>query len=45
MKWRIVFARTAEKELAKLSSKIGQRIGGAIRTLDCMIRFPHRQNG
>jgi mRNA interferase RelE/StbE len=34
MKWRIVFARTAEKELAKLSSKIGQRIGRAIRALE-----------
>jgi len=33
MKWRIVFARTAEKELAKLSSEIGQRIGRAIRAL------------
>ena len=34
MKWRIVFARTAEKELAKLSSEIGQRIGRAIRALE-----------
>ena len=34
MKWRIVFARTAEKELAKLSSKIGQRKGRAIRALE-----------
>jgi len=34
MKWRIVFARTAEKELAKLSSKIGQRMGRAIRALE-----------
>jgi mRNA interferase RelE/StbE len=34
MKWRIVFARTAEKELAKLSSEIGQRIGRAIRGLE-----------
>ena len=34
MKWRIVFARTAEKELAKLSSEIAQRIGRAIRALE-----------
>ena len=34
MKWRIVFARTAEKELAKLSSEIGQGIGRAIRALE-----------
>jgi mRNA-degrading endonuclease RelE of RelBE toxin-antitoxin system len=34
MKWRIVFARTAEKELAKLSSEIGQRIGRSIRALE-----------
>jgi mRNA-degrading endonuclease RelE of RelBE toxin-antitoxin system len=34
MKWRIVFARTAEKELAKLSSEIELRIGGAIRALE-----------
>jgi len=34
MKWRIVFARTAEKELAKLSSQIELRIGRAIRALE-----------
>jgi mRNA-degrading endonuclease RelE of RelBE toxin-antitoxin system len=34
MKWRIVFARTAEKELAKLSSEIRQRIGRAVRALE-----------
>jgi mRNA interferase RelE/StbE len=34
MKWRIVFARTAEDELAKLSSEIRQRIGRAIRALE-----------
>ena len=34
MKWRIVVARTAEKELAKLSSEIGQRIGRAVRALE-----------
>ena len=34
MKWRIVFARTAEKELAKLSSEIQLRIGRAIRALE-----------
>jgi mRNA interferase RelE/StbE len=34
MKWRVVFARSAEKELAKLSSEIGLRIGRAIRALE-----------
>jgi len=34
MKWRIVFARTAEKELAKLSSEIQLRLGRAIRLLE-----------
>jgi len=34
MKWRIVFARSAQKELAKLSSEIGLRIGRAIRALE-----------
>ena len=34
MKWRIVFARTAEKELASLSSEIQLRIGRAIRLLE-----------
>ena len=34
MKWRIVFTRSAQKELAKLSSEIGLRIGRAIRALE-----------
>jgi len=34
MKWRIVFARTAEKELAKLSSENQLRLGRAIRSLE-----------
>ena len=34
MKWRIVFARTAERELAKLSSDIQLRLGRAIRSLE-----------
>jgi mRNA interferase RelE/StbE len=34
MKWRIVLARSAEKELAKLSSEIQLRIGRAIRALE-----------
>ena len=34
MKWRIVFARPAEKELAKLSSEIQLRLGRAIRSLE-----------
>ena len=34
MKWRIVFARTAEKELAKLSSEMRLRVGRAIRLLE-----------
>ena len=34
MKWRIVFARTAEKELAKLSSEMQLRVGRAIRLLE-----------
>jgi len=34
MTWRIVFVRTAEKELAKLSNEIGQRIGRSIRALE-----------
>ena len=34
MKWRVVFARTAEKELAKLSSEIQLRVGRAIRSLE-----------
>lgn len=33
MKWRIVFARTAEKELAKLSDENKLRVGRAIRAL------------
>ncbi len=34
MKWRIVFARSAEKELAKISSDTQLRIGRAIRALE-----------
>jgi mRNA interferase RelE/StbE len=34
MKWRIVFARTSEKELAKLSSEIQLRVARAIRSLE-----------
>lgn len=34
MKWRIIFARTAEKELAKLSSEMQLRLGRAIRSLE-----------
>jgi mRNA interferase RelE/StbE len=34
MKWRVVFARTAEKELAKLSSEVRLRVGRAIRSLE-----------
>lgn len=34
MKWRVVFARTAEKELAKLSSQTRLRVGRAIRLLE-----------
>ncbi|MEY2480195.1 MAG: mRNA interferase RelE/StbE [Verrucomicrobiota bacterium] len=34
MNWRVVFARTAEKELAKLSSEVQGRIGRAIRSLE-----------
>ena len=34
MKWRIVLARTAEKELGELSSQIELRIGRAIRALE-----------
>lgn len=34
MKWRIIFARTAEKELARLSSEIQLRLGRAIRSLE-----------
>ena len=34
MKWRIAFARTAEKELAKLSSETRLRVGQAIRGLE-----------
>ena len=34
MKWRVVFARTAEKELAKLASDIQLRIGKTIRSLE-----------
>jgi mRNA interferase RelE/StbE len=34
MKWRVVFARSAEKELSKLSSEMQMRIGRAIRSLE-----------
>jgi mRNA interferase RelE/StbE len=34
MKWRIVFARPAEKELAKLSSEMRLRVARAIRALE-----------
>jgi addiction module toxin, RelE/StbE family len=34
MKWRIVFARTAERELARLSSDAQLRVGRAIRSLE-----------
>ncbi len=34
MKWRIVFARSAEKELAKLSSEMRLRMARAIRALE-----------
>ena len=34
MKWRIAFAHTAEKELAKLSSEMRLRVGRAIRALE-----------
>lgn len=34
MKWRVIFARTAEKELAKLSSEMQLRLGRAIRSLE-----------
>ena len=34
MKWRIIFARTAEKELARLSSEMQLRLGRAIRSLE-----------
>ena len=34
MKWRIVIARTAEKELAKLSNEMRSRVGRTIRLLE-----------
>jgi mRNA interferase RelE/StbE len=34
MKWRVVFARTAEKELAKLCSEVRLRVGRAMRSLE-----------
>ena len=34
MKWRIVFARTAERELARLSSDAQLRVARAIRSLE-----------
>jgi len=39
MKWRVVFARTAEKELAKLASDIQLRIGKTIRSLEFSTPF------
>ncbi len=34
MKWRIVFARSAEKDLRRLSAEARTRIGRAIRDLE-----------
>jgi len=34
MKWRIIFARTAERELARLSSDAQLRVGREIRSLE-----------
>lgn len=34
MKWRIVFARTAERELTRLSNDAQLRVGSAIRSLE-----------
>ncbi len=34
MKWRIIFARTAEKELAKFSTETQSRVARAIRSLE-----------
>jgi mRNA interferase RelE/StbE len=34
MKWRVAFARPAEKELAKLSSEMRLRVARAIRSLE-----------
>jgi mRNA interferase RelE/StbE len=34
MKWRIVFARTAERELARLSSDAQLRVASGIRSLE-----------
>lgn len=34
MKWRVVFARSAEKELSKLSGEMQLRIGRAFRSLE-----------
>ena len=34
MKWRIIFARPAEKELARLSSEMQLRLGRVIRSLE-----------
>jgi len=44
MKWRIVFARTAEKELASFQVRLGSE-WDAQSVPWSMIRFPHRQNG
>jgi mRNA interferase RelE/StbE len=34
MKWRIVLGRSAEKDLAKLSSEMRLRVGRALRALE-----------
>jgi mRNA interferase RelE/StbE len=34
MKWRVIFARTAEKELGRLSHELQLRLGRAIRLLE-----------
>jgi mRNA interferase RelE/StbE len=34
MKWRVVFARSAEKELSKLSNEMQLRVGRALRALE-----------
>jgi mRNA interferase RelE/StbE len=34
MNWRVVFARSAEKELSKLSSQMQIRVGRALRSLE-----------
>ena len=34
MKWRVVFARSAEKELSRLSNEMQLRVGRALRSLE-----------